>query len=246
MQRVVPHDFWADAIAALGSLKGDDLFMLAESGAASFLDSGFDMVYAWDFAYKLQDVYGGSQKVSTLYTANQSEDKGRRHMRHSTNHDMSNEKSLTEAYKTEQGAVSAFVIAATMGGCPMIYGSQEVGYPDRVSFFTNYSMDWSANPEIRSEYEKIMSVRSSTDALQASADIATYSVDDDIACYKRSDGKEEILVMVNTSATDRKISLPAEFALTQVTDLMTGSSFTTATTYDIAAYGYYIWRIGNQ
>src|SRR5690606_11363334 len=62
----VPGDFWVEAIEELKVLKKEGLVMLAEGGDANLFTYGFDIVYAWDFAYKLQDLYAGKITLNSL------------------------------------------------------------------------------------------------------------------------------------------------------------------------------------
>lgn len=243
----VPLDFWGKAIGEMKVMKGDDLLMLAESGKPEFFDVGFDMAYAWDYASAIQGVYAGRRTMADLYATAVREDsgveKGRQQwMRHITNHDMNSGRSVVEYYGGLRGAITAYVIAATMGGCPMIYSSQEVGYGGRPNFFRNDPIDWTQNPEYLAEYKKIMAVRTDSNALQASGTIKTYNAGDRVACYVRSDGIEHILVVANTSPETRTVSLPMDFQLVSVTDLMTGKRVTTATTQSLGGYEYLILK----
>lgn len=243
----VPADFWTEVITELRKSKGDDLLMLAESGSAAMFDAGFDMAYGWNFASTLQGLYAGTKKASDLYVANEAEyqgvARGRQRMRHITNHDMNNENATTALYGNLRGAMSAFVIAATMGGCPMIYGSQEVGYAARPGFFGNYQMDWGQNPEYLAEYERLMEVRGASLALQANGFLATYNVDDSVVCFKRANGSEKVLVVVNTSSVAKTIRLPIEFSLGSVTDLITDGRLTTTTTLALNSYEYKLLKL---
>jgi len=243
----VPLDFWERAIGEMKNVKGDDLLMLAESGKAEFFEVGFDMAYAWDYASAIQDVFGGEKTVADLYATAAREDsgveKGKQHwMRHITNHDMNSGKSVTDYYGSLRGAIAAYVIAATMGGCPMIYSSQEVGYDGKPDFFRNDPIDWTQNPEYLAEYKKIMEVRAASDALQASGTLETYNAGERVACYVRSDGIEQILVVANTSPDAQTVSLPMDFQLAEATDLMTGKRVKTATTQSFGGYEYLILK----
>ena len=243
----VPLDFWEKAIAEMKKLKGDDLLMLAESGKAEFFNVGFDMAYAWDYASAIQGVYAGTKKMSDLYGTAAREDAGvekgkQQWMRHITNHDMNSGKTITGYYGTLRGAITAYVIAATMGGCPMIYSSQEVGYDGRPNFFRNDPIDWNQNPDYLAEYKKIMAMRAGENALQASGTLKTYNVGDRVACYVRSDGVESILVVANTSPDALTVSIPMDFQLASTTDLMTGKTVSTATTLSPGGYEYLLLK----
>lgn len=221
----VPDSFWKDAIVELKKLKGDDLLMLAEGGKASLLSNGFDMVYGWDFAYKLQDLYAGKITVNNLYGVHNQEykdiPKGKQRMRYTTNHDMSSQQSPIQAYKGERGAISAFVIAATLGGSPMIYSSQEIGHPTQISFFTNTNMNWSSNPSYRDEYKKIMNIYSNSDALKKGT-LKTYE-NGKVVTFVRKSQKETILIFVNTTNEQVEAKTPIEFSQEDLMNLITNS-----------------------
>ena len=243
----VPLDFWEKAIGEMRKLKGDDLLMLAESGKAEFFNVGFDMAYAWDYASAIQDVYAGKKTMADLYSTAAKEDAGvekgkQQWMRHITNHDMNSGRTITNYYGTLRGAITAYVIAATMGGCPMIYSSQEIGYDGRPNFFRNDPIDWNQNPDYLAEYKKIMTMRAGENALQASGTLKTYNAGDRVACFVRSDGIGNILVVANTSPDARTVSLPMDFQLGSVTNLITGGTTTTNTTLSLGGYEYIILK----
>ncbi|MCS2585102.1 alpha-amylase family glycosyl hydrolase [Bacteroides sp. BFG-551] len=197
----VPHDFWQQAIRELKALKGNSLFMLAEGGDNKLFADGFNMVYGWNFASQLQQVYTGKSTLTKLYEVHKAEyvgvGAGQQRMRYSTNHDPASENSPIQEYRGERGAISAYVIAATLGGSPMIYSSQEIGYARPLSFFTPQTMDWNSNPAYRNEYEQIMAIRKASSALKTGM-LKTYETGA-MASYYRSDNQEGILVLVNTT-----------------------------------------------
>lgn len=238
----VPTDFWSTAIAELRKLKGDNLLMLAESGDASFFQCGFDLVYGWNFAYKLQDVYAGKATPADLYATHNKEQEGvpagKQRMRHTTNHDMASEKSPLQVYGGADGALSAFVIAATMGGSPMIYSSQEIGYDRPLSFFNHVALDWNSNPDYQAAYTKLMSVYNASDALRRGT-LTTYA-NGKVATYVRKSQKETVLVMVNTSAAEETAKLPIEYAHEEAHDPFTSATQVLPSVLTLAPYQYYI------
>ena len=164
----VPSQVWSEAIGKLRRALDDrKLIMLAEVAQASYLGSGFDLVYGWHFGATIEKVFTGEWTVNSLYTKNEEEmtsaseygaDKSR--IRFSINHDYAARNSPSSLYCSQAGADAAFVIALTMGGVPMIYASQEIGYPERLSFFKNDAvvMDWESNPDTFGLYCSLMDI----------------------------------------------------------------------------------------
>lgn len=240
----VPGDFWQAAISELKVLKGGELFMLAEGGNISLLNHGFDMLYGWDFAFKLQDVYAGKATPADLYKVHEQEyqnlPKGKQRMRYSTNHDMSSEKSAIQAYGGEQGALSAYVIASTLAGAPMIYSSQEIGYDRPLSFFENRVIDWNSNPEYRATYKRLMSIYRSSEALR-SGELKRYDTGS-VAGYSRSADNETVLILVNTTANEEQVKVPIEFAHENMENLMENNTITLSTAITMSPYQYLILK----
>lgn len=241
----VPSDFWKEAIAELKTLKGNELLMLAETGKASYLADGFDLVYAWDFAYKLQDVFSGKATVASLYNLHSQEYEGvptgKHRMRYTTNHDMAFDKSPIQVYGGEQAAFSAFVIATTMGGSPMIYSSQEIGYAQPLSFFDHNPLNWNSNVPYCRQYQTLMAAYQVSDALRK-GELRTYDTGK-VATFSRKSLKEKVLVMVNTSASAQQAKVPIEFALENAHSLTSNTSITLPSVLTMEAYQYNIWII---
>ena len=240
----VPNDFWKETITKLRAAKST-LLMLAEGSQTALYDAGFDMLYAWNFAYKLQDVYAGSASVANLYDTHRSElasvtDK-RLLMRYSTNHDMASEKSPVQAYQTKEGAFSAFVASISMGGCPMIYSSQELAYDKPLSFFGYQAMDWNSNADYQADYTKLMQLYRNSPALQ-NGEIKLYQTSKAICSYRIS-STEKILVLINTSGNQERLNLPMERVGDSAKNLWTGESTVLPRTITLEPYQYYIWKI---
>ena len=183
-------------------------------GKAELLTYGFDILYGWDFAYKLQDLYAGKISPAGLYETHHKEQQGvgegQQRMRYSTNHDMASEKSALQAFNGEQGALSAFVISATMGGTPMIYSSQEIGYSQPLSFFRQNTLDWNSNPTYTSEYKDIMDVYTTSDALKKVPPNLQHRRCSELL---RASQNEEVLIMVNPTNQKVEVKLPSNSLL---------------------------------
>ncbi len=241
----VPGDFWEEAISALKAIKKEELVMLAEGGDVNLLSHGFDILYGWDFAYKLKDLYAGKITLNNLYDTHHREyqgvGEGQQRMRYSTNHDMASEESPIQSFKGEQGALSAFVMAVTMGGSPMIYSSQEIGYDQPLSFFRQNTVDWNSNPSYTSAYKKIMDIYTSSDALRKGT-LRTFNTGD-VASFLRASQDEELLIMVNPTSDAKEAKVPIEFAREDAIDLINNTSVTLPAAITLDPYQYTIWKV---
>lgn len=240
----VPGDFWTDAIKSIRSVKNDAI-MLAEAADMTLYDCGFDMLYGWDFQSKLADVFAGKRKVQALYESHKKEyagaEEGKERMRFSTNHDKAmNESSPITMYKGERGAMAAFVIAAYMGGIPMIYSSQEIGYAKTLSFFTSTVMDWNSNPSYTEEYQKVM--KAYTESAEArGGEITLYNTGDLVTIYYQGG----LMVTVNTTGASVQVKTPMERSGDKAVNMMTGKQENIPSALSLDAYEYKIWKIEN-
>lgn len=238
----VPHDFWKQAIKELKAIKGDDLLMLAEGGAASLFTDGFDLVYGWDFNSKLQDVFTGKTTLAALYEVHKQEyrgvPEGKQRLRYITNHDLASEKSPVQVYHNERGATAAFVIASMLGGTPLIYSSQEIAYPQPLSFFDYRPMDWSSASASCDEYKRLMQIYQSTVSLR-SGTLKTYETGKAASFYyaNRAGG---LLVIVNTGDEPLTMKTPIERAGDRMKNLMNQETVTLPAVMNLEPYQYLI------
>ena len=137
--------------------------------------------------------------------------------------------------------MSAWVITAFLPGVPLIYSSQEVGYPTRINFFNYVFVDWETNSHLRNEYEKIMAIYNANEALRKGR-LTAYPTDD-VALFERSLGSQRFLIAANVRNTRQTITLPAEFANKSNIDLYTGPSFTLTHELSLEPYEYKIFKL---
>ena len=103
-------------------------------------------------------------------------------------------------------------------GGPLIYGSQEVGYPDPINFFKYVPVDWSANPEMYQEYKRLIGIYNNHPALRR-GDLKAYP-DKDVLMFTRTKDDEAILVIVNVRNAESKVKLPEDWRLVKNDDLL--------------------------
>lgn len=238
----VPADFWKEALDAVKTID-QDAVLLAEASDEKLLDCGFQMLYGWDFQSKLVDVFAGKRTVEKLYESHKGEYKnlaeGKDRLRFSTNHDKAmNEASPITMYKGERGAMAAFVIAAYMGGIPLIYSSQEIGYAKTLSFFNNTILDWNSNPSYTEEYQKVM--RAYTESVEArGGEMTLYNTGNLVTIYYQGG----LMVTVNTTGADVQVKTPMERSGDKAVDMMTGKQENIPSALSLGGYEYKIWKI---
>ena len=246
----VPDDFWIEAVDSLRNLQeGRDVILLAEAAQPVLLEDGFDMNYGWHFCDMLEKVFSGENPsvytTEALFEVNEEEwsydvmsEPGKTRLRFSTNHDRSAEASPLETYSSYEGSLAAFVLALTMGGAPMIYSSQEIAWPERLSFFKGNAavMDWDSAPEAYGTYCRLMQIADS-DVLRKGG---THPIsNEDVMTFLRTYGDKEWLVAVNVRDRVSDFALPDGLLDADYTDLTTGTDFRFSTT-SLDPYGYLI------
>lgn len=220
----VPADFLRQALDSLRSIPGHPLLMLAEGKRPDHFDAGFDLNYGWDFHTAMRHVYLRDSAATLLFAAHEKEyaaiPAGKHKLRFSTNHDETAHKSPVEEWSGERGSMSAFVAAAFMPGCPLLYSSQEVGHPKAINFFFFNPVDWSANQPLRQEYEQLLSIYHAHPALRK-GEMKPYP-DDNILLFERSDGKDTYCIAVNVRNAGQTLSLPPGLGRRSYRNLYTG------------------------
>ena len=212
------------------------LLFLAEAAPPRVFSYGFDLNYGWHFCDALEKVFS-DETVSTdrLFTNNAEEMEGvaaagpgKARMRFSTNHDRAASGSPAQTYNCQAGAMVAAAIAYTMGGVPLVYSSQEIGYPERLSIFRDNQpvLDWTTGAATRQEITKLLGI-SLRPAMRKGA-VTKLGANARTISYLRTYGDETILVVANVRGNTVLNSLKtasAEYFNASYTNLMTGEPF---------------------
>ncbi len=240
----VPADFWSDCISTLRSAaKPRNLIMLAEGANPDNFTAGFDLNYAWEFMGAIAEVMRDGAKVGKLIAADKNEYKdmepGKFKMRFTTNHDESSKATPVQLYGGPRASMAAFVATTMLHGGMLVYGSQEVGYPEPINFFKYVPVNWDANPEMRDEYKKLIAIYNEHPALRSSGKVAPYDDDENnVLCVDRVLNNDNVLVIVNVRDAAHGIDLPGMWADRTVTDLMTGNEVALKRHIDLQPYQY--------
>lgn len=242
----VPLDFWKQAIDTLRNLPAREVIMFAEGAKTELYSSGFNLIFGWNFYSKMKEVYNGaaaSVLASTNNSDNSSSPPGQEVLRWITNHDDSAwDNSAVTTFNGQQGAVSAFVLAAFMGGVPLVYTGQEVGYPNKLPFFANSTgkIDWTINPEVLTQYRELLSFRKNSSAVKIGSFQSFAS--SDVSAFKRVTEGEEVLVLVNVRNAAVDFTLPAELSNTTWTNALTDAPIQLNTSQALDGYEYLILK----
>lgn len=240
----VPYDFWKQAVDSLRAIPDHKLLMLAEGKRKDHFDAGFEMNYAWDFMESMRDVFIRDSSAVKLYETDIEEydsiPEGCVKLRFTTNHDEAAKLSPIVEYQGERGSMSAFVIATYLHGGALIYGSQEVGYPEPINFFFYVPVDWSANNSLRHEYGKLMNLYNTVPAIRKGS--MTPYPDKDAMVFEKSMGEDMVLVVANVRGRNLTVNVPDSWKGKTTTDMMSGESVTLSDKMEVGAYEYLILK----
>lgn len=224
----VPVDFWTECIDNLrAAAKPRNLIMLAEGANPDNFKAGFDLNYAWEFMGAIAEVMKGDAKVGKLLTVDKHEyenlDRGKFKLRFTTNHDEAAKASPVKLYGGPKASMAAFVATTMLHGGMLVYGSQEVGYPETINFFHYVPVNWDANPAMRDEYKKLIAIYNEHPALRSSGKVIPFDDDENnVLIVDRVLNNDNVLVIVNVRDAAHKVELPAMWAGKTVKNLFSG------------------------
>jgi len=207
----VPADFWKECITQLRAMK--TIFMLAEGDKPELHTAGFDFSYFWSMFQMTKMVAAGKRNALALdsvinrYDTTFSDSAALLYF--TSNHD---ENSWNQAdYGTFPGPKhDAFaVFTQTMKqSIPLIYSGQEEPVLRAIPFFEKDSMEFK-NYKRAKLYKTLLDLRKSNPALAVDASYKKVSVGDDksLFAYLREKGNEKVLVILNLSGKEQKITI---------------------------------------
>jgi glycosidase len=239
----VPQTFWKQAIDTLRAIPGREIIMLAEGNRNNHFAAGFDIIWAWDFYYRMIDIYTKGHSANILYTTHVNEystvPAGKQRLRYTTNHDESAwEHTPMVLFNGKNGALAASVATIFMGGVPLIYTGQEVGRVGNVPFFSSSAINWNENPDMLQAYKDIMAVYNRSDAARRGTN--TNFSTTNVVCIKKTYNERELLVIVNIRNSEGNFAIPESLQQTSWTNAITGDPITLETAVTLGNYQYLI------
>lgn len=240
----VPFDFWKQALDSLRAIPHHPLLMLAEGKRRDHFDAGFDMNYSWDFLEALRDVLVKDAPATELFATDKAEydtiPVGKVKLRFTTNHDESAKMSPVKEFGNMRGSMAAFVLTTYLHGGALIYGSQEVGYPEAINFFRYVPVDWKANSDLYREYQHLMRLYNEYPAIRKGGMKAFPNPD--VLLFEKQDGEERVLVVVNVRNHEANVALPQDWSGHTGKDLCDGSGLKLETELNLSPYQYRIFK----
>ncbi len=238
----VPTDFWSQALDSLNNITTHKLIYLAEGTKGSEITAGFQLGYAFSYYSSLKSVFAGTSP-GNLFNTNSAEIASLPSpgitLRYTTNHDdASSDGSTLTVYNGKQGALAAFVLAAYMGGVPLIYSSQEVGYPNAINFFNNVAVDYTANPDMVAAYKQIIAFRAAHEAVKTGT-LTSYP-DNHIIAFEKVVGADDVLILVNVENVAESYAVPAALQGTSWKDGFTGNGVALSASLSFQPYSYMV------
>ncbi len=239
----VPFEFWRQALDTLQRMPGRKLILLAEGARADHFAAGFQLNFGWEFYGTLKEVWMRGQSANLLWLAHRSEynavPSGRHKLRFTTNHDETAwDNPPVVLFGGKSGALAASVVTIFMGGVPLLYNGQEVGYPVKLPFFTRHPIDWQMNPDMAWQYRALLELYNTRSTLRH-GEIVPYA-DPDVAAFLRKDATDSLLFLVNTRNRASTFAVPAALAGTVWTPWPDQSLLTLPENLDLTPYEYLI------
>jgi glycosidase len=240
----VPTEFWEQALDSLRAIPDRELIMFAEGSDKELFGAGFDLIFGWNFYGKLKEVYVNNASVSNVVSANSADytgvPSGKHILRWISNHDDNAwDDTPANIFNGQDGALAAFVVTAYMGGVPLIYNGQEVGFNSKLQFFQNSStkINWDLNPNVLEQYQKLIAFRKSSAAITEGT-LETFHTSAVVAFKKKSGNEVVVLVNLRNAAND--VTLPTSIANSEWTNALTNESVTLTENISLEAYEYLI------
>ena len=240
----VPSDFWAEAISAIRGNAGRKILMLAEGNEPKTFEGGFDMNYGWDYMKTLRNVFCNDSSATQFIDADLEEysklPAGKVKLRFITNHDEATKKSTVDEFGGTKGAIAAFVATVFTNGAALVYGEQEVAYPDTINFFKYQQVDWTSNNDVRQEYRMLLKIFKENPILHGAGAVSFSNYD--VLAYEKFSGGEKYLVVVNVRNKNSVITLPLGWRNVPFRNLVTGKMGRSGERMPLEPYEYRILK----
>lgn len=241
----VPASFWTTTIDSLKQVRRN-LFWLAEGSELRHYDSGFSLLYGWDFYTSLKQVLNSNANTAVLTATHGREmqglTEGRYRLRFITNHDFTfTEGPPVTLYRSVAAARAAFVAMLAFGATPMLYNGQEADDPTRLNLFERSTINWNTRSTTPAFYRTLLAAYDSLPALRTGS-VLSPALSPDLVTVLRTSGTRQVAVLVNMRNRTTSVTLPADWQAKPWRDVFTGQSVSPSASLSLPAYGYLLWK----
>ncbi|SHF98876.1 alpha-amylase family glycosyl hydrolase [Flavobacterium defluvii] len=243
----VPQTFWTEAITKLRKIKkNQNILMLAEGSKVNHFAAGFDYTFGFNFFSTLEQLFKDNKPATTIQDSNTTEyannyNPENRVVRYTNNHDVNlSEGTPLELFGGKKGSIATFVVAAYLKSVPMIYNGQEIGYAQRLNYFSRTPIDWTtADNDMLAEYKKIIAFRNTSNAIKTGT-FTGYS-SDAVSAFTMIKDSEKVFVLSNLTGSTVKQLVPSTLK-GNWKDAFTGAAVTLGTDITLQPFQYVVLK----
>jgi len=247
----VPDEFWEDARVRLDAVK--PVFMLAEAEHVEHHVKAFDMSYAWEWHFIMNELAqgkkGASDVVAYLEKEKQFEPSAFR-LNMTDNHDENTWKGTVKE-RLGMGVQTMAVMSATIFGMPLVYSGQEASLDHRLEFFEKDEISWEEMP-LKGFYTRLMHLKHMNPALWngsygAQPKVISSMADQRVIAYERVKDGNAVVVLLNMSDKARKVKLDSASQVGFYEELFTGAEVELNMGYEeeLGPWNYRVYHITN-
>jgi len=224
---MVPVEFWNQARERLDKIK--PVFLLAEAHEPELHEFAFDMTYNWQLKDVMNGIGKGEKNVTDILKHLEKENaeypKSAFRMTFTTNHD-ENSWNGTAYERLGDGVKTFYTLVATLEGMPLLYSGQESNLNKRLQFFEKDPIIW-GNYESADFYSKLLNLHLTNKALwngDMGGDVVLVKTSDveNVMCFTREKEENKVLVILNLSGENSRITLEGENLAGSYTNLNNG------------------------
>ena len=195
----VPVSFWDSCRIELDEVK--DVFMLAEAENPELHNKAFDMTYAWEAHFIMNEIANGKKSAKDLIeNINKNKNRfpdGAYRLHFTSNHDENSWKGYAEE-RLGPSLKAMNTLVSVIEGMPLIYGGQESNLQKRLRFFEKDTIDWN-NHELSPHYQALFNLKKKNKALWNGnyggvPIIISQESEDALVIYRKKDDHEVVLI----------------------------------------------------
>ena len=245
----VPDDFWDEARRRLDEVK--PVFMLAEAEHVEHHINAFDMSYAWEWHFIMNELAQGTKGASDVVAYLEKEKRFRAEdyrLNMTDNHDENTWKGTVKE-RLGGGVQTMAVMSATLFGMPLIYSGQEAGLDHRLAFFEKDSISWKEMP-LKGFYTRLLDLKHSNPAIWngnhgAQPKVISSMKDQRVIAYERVLDGNAVVVLLNMSDKARMVNIDAVTEAGFYEELFTGSEVELNAGYieELGPWNYRVYNI---